>query len=255
VLHDDPLSELADAADADELCRLLLESAWGWGSSTDHREAVELLRSVRGTGELGDGFLALLLCTCARWDRVTAKLIAALEGSDLLGYADLDSLAESFLSHQVVVECPVAWLRPGLVGLEFGEDDGDVMFTVADDLPMVERRHPEPPLWRWPAARALRVDRGRLDELLDTAGSLPPTHRDAALQGLLDSASGLTPPDQRRLVRQGLRAGTAARRRALDVLCDLDGPDTALRRARRDPNESVRRWRPRAQQPLVPSAP
>jgi hypothetical protein len=256
VLYDDPLSELADAADADELCRLLLESAWGWGSSTGHMEAVDLLRSVRGTGELGDGFLALLLCTCSRWDRVTAKLIVALEESDLLACGDLDSLAESFLTDEVIVECPVSWLRPDLVGLEFGDDAGDVMFTVAGEIPITERRRPEPPLRRWAAARALRADPGLLDALLDDAGSLPPAHRDAVLQGLLDSASGLAPPDRRRLVQRGLRAGTAAaRRRALDVLGDLDGSDAARRRAQRDRNEHVRRWRPRVQQPVVPSQP
>lgn len=254
VVYDDPVSELADAADADELCRLLLESAWGWGSSTDHMEAVQLLRSVRGTGGLDDHLLALLLCTCGRWYRVTARLIVALEESDLLAGADLDSLAESFLAHELVVECPVGWLRPDLVGQEFGA--GDVVFTVADDIPIVERRRPEPPLRRWAAGRALRADPGRLDELLHDAGGLPPAHRDAVLQGLLDSASGLPAPDRRRLVKRGLRAGTAAaRRRALDVLCDLDGPEAARRRARRDRNEDVRRWRPRDPRPLVPVQP
>lgn len=221
---DDPLSELAGATDADELCRLLLESAWGWGSSTRHGEAVDLLRSVRGTGELGDGFLALLLCTCSRWDRVTAKLIVALEASGLLTGADLDSLAESFLADEVIVECPVGWLRPDLLGLEFGDEAGDVVLTVADDLPIVERRRPEPPLRRWGVSRALRADPGRLDELLAAAGTLPPAHRDAVLQGLLDRARALAAPDQRRLVQRGLRAGTAAARHpAGEALSPLRG--------------------------------
>ena len=256
MLYDDPLSELADAADADELCRLLLESAWGWRSSTRHLEAVELLRSLRGTAELGDGFLALLLCTCSRWDRVTAKLIVAIERSGLLTGADLDSLAESFLADEVIIECPVGWLRPDLLGMEFGDDTGDVVFTVAEDVPITERRRPEPPLRRWAAARVLQADPGRLDELLAVAASLPPAHRDAILQGLLDGAGSLAAPDQRRLVHRGLRAGTAAaRRRALDVLCDLDGPDAARRRARQDRNEQVRGWRPRVPQSLFASPP
>lgn len=251
MLYDDPLSELADAADADELCRLLLESAWGWGLSTDHREAVELLRSMRGTGELGDGLLALLLCTCGRWHRVTAKLIAAIEESALLTGAEADALAEAFLADEVLVECPVDWLRPDLVDLEFGDD---VVITVADDLPVVERRHPEPPLRRWAATRTLRADPGRLDELLEIARRLSPAHRDAVLHGLLDAASDLEAPEQRRLVTRGLQAGTAAaRRRALDVLCDLDSPDAARRRARRDRNEQVRNWRPPAVDTLFAS--
>lgn len=252
MLYDDSLAELAGAGDADELCRLLLESAWGWGSSTRHTEAVELLRSVRGTGELDGHFLAFLLCTCHRWDRVTAKLIAALEDSQLVSGADLDSLAESFLTHEVIIECPVGWLRPDLLGMEF--DDGEALFTVADELPVVERRRPEPPLRRWAAARALRSDPGRLGELLSFATSLPPRHRAAVVQGLLDSATGLAVPDRRRLVQRGLRAGTApARRQALDVLCGLDGPEAARRRARQDRNERVRQWRPPVPPLAVPS--
>lgn len=126
--------------------------------------------------------------------------------------------------------------------------------TVADDLPVVERRHPEPPLRRWAATRTLRADPGRLDSLLEIAGRLSPAHRDAVLQGLLDAASDLEVPEQRRLITRGLQAGTAAaRRRALDVLCDLDGPDAARRRARRDRNEQVRNWRPPAMDTLFAS--
>jgi hypothetical protein len=89
--HAPALEELAEAEDGDELCRLLLESPWGWGSSTQHREAVELLERVPGRGELGDELVALLLWTCRRWDRVTAKLIDAIEDSGLMSDADLRS--------------------------------------------------------------------------------------------------------------------------------------------------------------------
>jgi hypothetical protein len=76
VLWDDdaPLEELAAIGDAEELCRQLLASPWGWGSSTRHMEAVELLAKVHGTGELPPPFVALMVCTCRRWDRVTARL-------------------------------------------------------------------------------------------------------------------------------------------------------------------------------------
>lgn len=56
--------ELVAIDDAEELCRRLLASPWGWGSSTRHAEAVELLANVRGTGELPFSFVALMLCTC-----------------------------------------------------------------------------------------------------------------------------------------------------------------------------------------------
>ena len=95
--------ELVAIDDAEELCRRLLASPWGWGSSTRHAEAVELLANVRGTGELPTSFVALMLCTCRRWDRVTMRLIAAIQDSRLLDGAALDELAESFLSHEQVI--------------------------------------------------------------------------------------------------------------------------------------------------------
>ena len=55
--------------------------------------SVDLLARVHGTGALPDAFLAMLVCTCDRWDRVTAKLICAVEASGILTSADLDELA------------------------------------------------------------------------------------------------------------------------------------------------------------------
>jgi hypothetical protein len=36
---------------------------------------------TRSTGELPGSFVALMVCTCRRWDRVTARMIAAIEDS------------------------------------------------------------------------------------------------------------------------------------------------------------------------------
>ena len=214
--RDEALEELAAAEDSDELCRLLLRSPWGWGSSTRQGEAVHLLRAVHGRGTLPGSFAALLLCTCRRWSRVTAKLIAAIEDSGMLTGAELDELAESLLSDEV---------------------DGETMTR--------DERRPEPPLRRWAAARALRDDPARLDDLLHSADILPPRHRDALLHGLLDAADHLEPGRRRLLVRRGLRSGIArVRRAALDLLCELDGPEAARRRARCDADRTVRDWHP-----------
>jgi integrase len=51
-IDQDAVEELVDVKDADELCRLLLGNPGGWGRSTRHAEAVELLTRVHGTGEL-----------------------------------------------------------------------------------------------------------------------------------------------------------------------------------------------------------
>ena len=82
--YDEALSELAEVADGDELCLRLLQSSGGWGRSTQHLEVLQLLEMVHGGCQLGDELLALLLCTCRRWDRVTAKVIAAIEDSGLV---------------------------------------------------------------------------------------------------------------------------------------------------------------------------
>ena len=157
VENDIALEELTAAKDADQLCRLLLRSAWGWGSSTRHREAVDLLRRTRGRGTLPGSFVALLLCTCHRWDRVTAKLIAAIEDSGMLTGAELDELAESLLSDEVIVEFPLAWVSERWV--EIDPADGTTRdVTFAGETMTHDQRRLEPPLRRWAAAPALRGD-------------------------------------------------------------------------------------------------
>ena len=244
---DEPFEELRAIEDAEELCRQLLASPWGWGSSTRHMEAVELLAKVRATSELPMPFVALMLCTCRRWDRVTTKLIAAVEESGLLDDAELDELAASFLVHEHVISYPLAWVSPQW--LEIDLDSGNSRtHTVSEDTLAEHRPSFEPPLRRWAAGRALRSDPARLEELCRAAQLFEPRHRDALIHGLLDAADVLDEPVRRSLIRRGMRATTQAsvRRTALDRLCELDGPEKARRRARADPNATVRKWRPRA---------
>jgi len=145
------IEELAEAGDSDGLCRLLLRSPWGWGSSTRHEEAVSLLRGIHGRGTLPGSLVALLLCTCYRWDRVTAKLIAAIEGSGVLAGPDLDELAESLLSDEVVAVFPLAWIAGQWV--EFDTADGTTRTVkVTDEMTARDERRVEPPLRRWAAA-------------------------------------------------------------------------------------------------------
>jgi hypothetical protein len=140
VLWDDnaPLDELAAFQDAEELCRRLLASPWGWGSSTSHIEAVELLTTVHGTSELPASFVALMVCTCGRWDRVTTRLIAAVEDSALLDGAELDDLAESFLSHEHVISYPLAWASPQWLEVEL--DTGNARTYTVDDDTLAQHR-------------------------------------------------------------------------------------------------------------------
>jgi hypothetical protein len=253
------IEELAEAGDSDGLCRLLLRSPWGWGSSTRHEEAVSLLRGIHGRGTLPGSLVALLLCTCHRWDRVTAKLIAAIEGSGVLAGPDLDELAESLLSGEVVAVFPLAWIAGQWV--EFDTADGTTRTVkVTDEMTACDERRVEPPLRRWAADLALRNDPARLGDLLARAGEMPPRHRDALLHGLLDAADGLEASQRRQLVGRALRSGIArVRKAALDRLCELDGTGAALSRARSDPDRTVRAWRqpgmPALAQPHLPGMP
>lgn len=207
-------------------------------------EAVELLGKVHGTGELPVSFVALMLCTCRRWDRVTARLIAAIEESGLLCDAELDELAESFLSYELVISYPLTWVSSEWVGIDLS-DGTSRTYTVDEDTLAEHRPDVEPPLRRWAARRALWADPARVDELLGAARELEPRHRDALVHGLLDAAGVLDESGRRRLIRRGLQTAQAgARRTALDRLCELDGPEEARRQARADTNASVRKWRP-----------
>jgi hypothetical protein len=231
-IGDEAFHDLAAIEDAEELCRRLLASPWGWGRSTGHIEAIELLANVQGTSELPAAFIALMVCTCQRWDRVTARLIAALDDSALLDDTELDELAESFLSHEHVISYPLTWVSPQWVEVDLDVGAGRT-YTVNEGTLAQHRPTVEPPLRRWAANRALRSNTARLEELLRGGDLFEPRHRDALIHGLLDAADVLDEPARRGLIERGLNTAHASvRRTALDHLCELDGPETALHRAR-----------------------
>ncbi len=247
-----PLRELSAAQDTDHLCRLLLQTPGGWGSSGRGGEAADLLAGVRGAGTCLATFCALLLCTCRRWEGATAKVIAAIEASRLLTAPDLDELAESFLGEDVTVSCSMAWLAPDWWTPEWLKELADEvgMPKIADDATGTDHRAVAPPLPRWAASRILRGDPQRLDELLRIANACLPYRRDAMIQGLLDAAAGLDEQQRRQLVRRGLRSGQGrVRLAALEWLCELDGAEAARRHAGSDPDARVKKWKPAPQPP------
>ena len=248
----DAVDELAAVNDADELSRLLLGNPGDWGRSTRPAEAVELLTRVHGTGELPFSLVVLLVCTCRRWDRVTAKLIADIHDSGLLDATELDELADVFLADDHVISYPLAWVSPQWLEIDLHDGTGRT-YTVTEDTPAQHHVRPEPPLRRWAARQALQSDPARLTELLSAAERFKPRHRDAAIHGLLDAAYGLDEPAKRGLVDRGLRtAHGSVRTAALELLCELDGAEPARRLAATDPNAHVRKWRPPADT-LTPS--
>jgi hypothetical protein len=238
--------ELVAVDSAEQLCRRLLASGSGWGKSNRHSEAVELLANVHRTGELSASCVALMVCTCRRWHRVTARLIAAVQESALLDDDELDELAESFLAYAQAIAYPLAWVSTEWLEVDL-EDGTSRAVTVDESALGTHRPLIEPPLRRWAAQRALRSDPSRLTELLNVAELHRPRHRDALIHGLLDAADVLKASDQRELIDRCLMtAPTGVRLAALARMCQLDGPETALRRARSDSNAIVREWQPAA---------
>jgi hypothetical protein len=106
-------------------------------------EADSLLRGLTGRGTLPGSLVALLLYTCHRWDRVTAKLIAAIEDSDVLSGPDLHELAESPLSDEVVAVFPLAWVSREWLEFDIG-DGATRTVQVSDETTPRDRRRLEP---------------------------------------------------------------------------------------------------------------
>jgi hypothetical protein len=204
---------------------------------------------VHGAGELPFTLAVVLVCTCRRWDRVTAKLIAAIQDSGLLENAELDELADVFLAEDHAIAYPLAWASPQWLAIDLHDGIGRT-YTVTTDTPAAHHVRPEPPLRRWAARHALHARPERLAELLGTAERLEPRHRDAAIHGLLDAAGELDEPARRTVVDRGLRAAHGSVRiAALELLCELDGIEPARRLAAADPNAQVRKWPPPADTP------
>ncbi len=187
-----------------------------------------------------------MVCTCRRWDRATAKLIAALQDSMLLDDAALDELANSFLSHAQVISYQLARVSPQWLEVDLHDGTGRTC-TIDENTLAQHRVSVEPPLRRWAAHRALRLSPARLTELLRAAELFEPRHRNALIHGPLDAANVLDERHQRELINRGLNTSRASVRWiALDRLCEVRGPETALRRAREDGNATVRKWQPAA---------
>jgi len=112
------LDELAPLLDADsrlELHRRLVMGGGPSGSSTRHQEAVEVFRAHHGLGQPGAVGTALLLCTCWRWHRCTARLIAGIVATGILDPEQLDELAARLLwPDQVAYPAPAEWFAGAL---------------------------------------------------------------------------------------------------------------------------------------------
>ncbi len=111
----DELTPLLDADSRLELHRRLVMGGGPSGSSTRHQEAVEVFQAHHGLGQPGAVGTALLLCTCWRWHRCTARLIAGIVATGILDPEQLDELAARLLwPDQVAYPAPAEWFAGAL---------------------------------------------------------------------------------------------------------------------------------------------
>jgi hypothetical protein len=110
------------------------------GSETRLWEAVQLFRRHHEDGSPGALTTALLLCTDGRWDRCTARLIAGITNTSILGEDDLNGLADCFVwSDTFRFQYPVSWTGTEWVSIDPGGGDeaaeGSVVHLDPDTPP------------------------------------------------------------------------------------------------------------------------
>jgi len=246
----DPLTDpvgLWTASDPEELWRTLVR--YSDRSTTEHWPAVQLFRRHHDDGAPGALTTASLLCTDHRWDRCTARLIAGIVETSLLGEDDLDELAARFLwSDGFRFEYPVSWIGTEWVSIGVTRGGGGVSGRVVHldpNTPVPAERFIQPPLRRWSARRVLRADPSSFEAIRDRAAELGPRHGGAVISGMLDALEVLSRGVARRAIDLGLGwPHGSVRLLALDRLDAVD-PIGAARRAAADPDAKVRNWTPR----------
>lgn len=211
-------------------------------------EALGLFRRHHNNRQPGAVTTALLLCTASRWGRETARLIAGLVDTAVLGDADLDELASTFLwSDRFRFEYPAKWIGSEWISIDLEGPEGPVSIPlerVDPDSTVPAKRYIAPPLRRWAAARVLRTDPRTLDKLRSRAAELGPIDGGAIASGVLDAVDVLDASGARMAIGLGLGwPRGSVRLLALDVLAAID-PEDASRRAAIDTDRKVRAWSP-----------
>ncbi|MEK6720652.1 MAG: hypothetical protein AABZ33_08295 [Chloroflexota bacterium] len=245
----DPLADLVElwsAQNAEALWKALTRRQSLSGAHPF--EAVGLFRRHHENGEEGAVTTALLLCTASRWGRDTARLIAGLVDTAILGEMNLDELASILLwSDRFRFEYPARWIGTEWISIDLEGPEGPASIPlgrVDPDSTVVSERPIAPPLRRWAAARVLRTDPRTLDKLRGRAAELRPIDGAAIVSGVLDAVDVLDARGARLAIELGLGwPRGSVRLLALDVLAAVD-PEDASRRAAIDPDRKVRAWSP-----------
>lgn len=196
----DDLVLLHTADDAGELHRRLLCFGDGGGNKADAFEPWCLLHKFHKDDPEGAEVTALLLLTDRRWRNAISRLVRRIEESNLVPEDQLDLLAQTFLAAgaQVYWEAPGDWFDGPAIVID--PDASDAVEVIEDDEPsgpdngpVVFAREVRPPLRRWAAARAVRVDSSCWGALVQRARQVEPRNSAAMIHGLVDGIDLLSP--------------------------------------------------------------
>ncbi len=242
MVTDEALADLWDAADAEQLWRVLVTRPHGGDLAPS--AAVELFERHHVQGEPGAVDSALLLCTDWRWRRSSAKVLAGILDIRVLDDAEQDELADQLLwPDQIRYLHPVGWFGTTFVEFDIGDARRRRTVHVDPATTMEARRNIWPPLRRWAANRMLTRRLAEPSAVIKRARSLPPQDGAAVITGAVLAADHLTDPQARLVVDVALGWGhKSARKAALERLRSCGQGERARALAAADPDASLRRW-------------
>lgn len=232
-----PLEDFAgmyDAATADALWRWLVLHP-NATAATLTWNAVSAFRRVHATNRDEALQTASLLCTDRRWRRITGRLVAEIEDTNILDDGGLDSLAEDFLMMDAYPwRVPPSWLRDKIVRLAGGHRGKR---TVYMERPVAT------PLRRWAARRLSVRHPSSVAAILTRLDTLPSRDRDAVMVGLLDASPQYPEEARETLISAGCEwPGGSVRWRALQLLAESGRHEDVQSRAMRDASAKIRNW-------------
>lgn len=223
-----------DASTPDELWRWLVLHP-NAPPATLTRNALSAFKRVHATNRADALRTASLLFTDRRWQRITGRLVAEIEGTNILDDGGLDRLAEDFLMMDAYPwRVPPSWSRDKVVRLAGGHRGKP---TVYIERPVAA------PLRRWAARRLSVRHPSSVAAILTRLDVLPSRDREAVMVGLLDASPQFLEEARETLISAACEwPGGSVRWRALRLLADSGRHEDVRFRAMRDPSAKIRNW-------------
>lgn len=244
--HDEESSaDVADAADAQQLWRLLVTVTGGRELAPS--VAIDTFRRLHDAGQPEPVDSVLLLCTDRRWRRTSARVLAGILATGTLDDEQQDRLAEELLwPDKVSYVHPLGWLGRAFIEFDLTSvPRAPRQRTVHADpnTPVTTERHVWPPLRSWAASRVLARNRAAPADVLAHARELPGRDAAAVVTGAVHAADELDSEQAHMVVDAALRWGhKTPRKAALEWLTRWGEHDRAQALAADDADAAIREW-------------